>query len=33
VTWAATWPGLLALAGVIGGLLLFAGRGMRKAIV
>ena len=32
VTWTTTWPGLVALAIGIGGLLLFAYRGMLKTI-
>jgi ABC-2 type transport system permease protein len=32
VTWDGTWPGLVALTGVIGGLVLFAYRGMMKVI-
>ena len=32
VSWDATWPGLLALAGMAGGLVLFAHRGMAKVI-
>ena len=30
VTWAATWPGLVSLAGMIAAMLLFAARGMRR---
>ncbi|HEV3471728.1 MAG TPA: ABC transporter permease [Actinomycetota bacterium] len=32
VAWDATWPGLLALTGMAGGLVLFAYRGMQKVI-
>lgn len=32
ITWAATWPGLVALTGICGGLILFAARGMQKVI-
>jgi ABC-2 type transport system permease protein len=32
VTWAQTWPGLLALAGMIIAAVLFAARGMQKVI-
>ncbi|MDQ4096170.1 MAG: ABC transporter permease [Actinomycetota bacterium] len=32
VTWDGTWPGLVALAGLITAALLFAGRGMQKVI-
>jgi ABC-2 type transport system permease protein len=32
VTWAGTWPGLVSLAVMIGALVLFAARGMKKVI-
>jgi ABC-2 type transport system permease protein len=32
VDWTTTWPGLVAIAGMAGGLILFAYRGMRKVI-
>lgn len=32
VAWSTTWPGLVAIAGMAGGLILFAYRGMRRVI-